>query len=185
MYYSPKKAFREDAIFINIYTLFFPSLKENVFLVGRSVVCELPSFSFVRSRWGKRLALTLTGRWFGCAKTKTRLTLENLLKIWHLATNQTNTTSRGNQNERSVEFSPHRKKRFSMTIYSYLQKIQFKKMVMLWGAENWTNIIYLFFFIWCLIRPYKPSKMFPTDNKHYAGERKKKKTRKISTSLHF
>lgn len=61
-------------------------------------------------------------------------------------------------------------------LHSYLQKIQFKKNgnVMRRGELNKYHISF-FFFIWCLIRPYKPSKMFPTDNKHYAGERKKRK----------
>lgn len=190
MYYSPKKAFWEDAIFINIYTLFVLSLKEMYFwLVGRlfaSFRLFVCSFTLGKdSRW----------LWLAGDSVVQRQKLDSRLKIcWKFGTwRQTRQTKpRENQNERStvavdcssvIEFSPHRKKGFPWLFTVICKKYNSKNgNVMRRGELNKYHIS--FFFIWCLIRPYKPSKMFPTDNKHYAGERKKE-THKISTSLHF
>lgn len=204
--YHPNKAFPEDAMFINIYRLCFsPASRKRIF--GRSVsCCELPPCCrFVHT--GKKR----DSRWLWLAgdsavqrqkQTQTGLVLENLLKIWHQATNQTNTTRterhEKNPNERTAaaaagisatEVSAHRgEKLFHDYLHSCLQKIQFpKKLANVMRRQNWTKIICQFFFIWCLIQdPYKPSKMFPTGNKHYAGEKiKLKNNRKISISLHL
>lgn len=170
--------------FLWTYTRFF-FRPERKCIFGRSVGrLRASAFSFVRSRWEKT---RVDSDWPGIRLCKDK----NLTHAWKFVENLAPGDKPDKHNlTRKSKWKIHRRrrlhqrhrvltsqeKRFSITIYTVICKKYNSKNgnVMRRGELNKYHIS--FFFIWCLIRPYKPSKMFPTDNKHYAGERKKEKS---------